>query len=1351
MRIIGIGASAGGLEALNVLFDNIPADTGAAYVIIQHLSPDYQSLMDSLLSKHTSMPIEVVEQMTPVRADHIYLISPNFNLIIEGGILKPKPRDKVVGLNLPIDEFFHSLGMDQRENAIGIILSGTGTDGSRGARTIKQECGILMVQDPDTARFDGMPMAAISIGLSDSILSPFGIAEKIVQITDAYKSGKDESLDLSDEKNEMYFRKIVQCIYEITGVNFKFYRRQTLYRRAFNRMKILKIANLNDYYGYIRADQSEAKRLCKEFLIGVSSFFRDATAFKLLEEQIIPKIIEQNADNKMIRIWVPACSTGEEAYTIGMLLLKYLRTKKLDINFKIFATDVNKDAVNFASEGVYPNNIAADIHTSLLGSYFQKLNENSYQVNKILRDHLVFAVHNLLEDPPFIHMDLISCRNFLIYLLPQMQQQVLSKFHFSLSEHGYLMLGNSESVGDLADVYEPIAKKWNLYRKINDKNIYEFESKAFSASRRKDLRVSPYKEAINTIPSFGTQPTDIFSHYLSQKYAPVSIFVDKELNIRYINGDIGQVLSFPQTFAEFNLRTMLNDEDSLFFWNGVRKVFEAQQPILYKEVLLHKGAKALSVNIRFEVVKFKQQQEPIVHIELEILEHDPVVVPEKEIVVDRGKLKDEKIKSLDEELRQANQRSILLVEKLETTNEELQASNEELLASNEELQSTNEELQSVNEELHTVNTELQTKINELGGVNNDIYNLLKGTDIGTVFLDKSLKIRRFTPAINRQFDFVETDIGRPISNFSSAFSDLDISSISEQVLQDLKPYEQKVVDLKNNHYLMRILPYHTEEDSIEGIVITFSNITNLVQTQKEAEALASRFKAIYKHSRNVFIITDRDGAIQQMNRAFGGFTLRSFQQKSIADFTNKEGKKKLETAIQQAFLDKMSTDIEIALRTAQRKKLWMNVTIIPGFINDKADYLTLILEDVTEQKRDQELMEETTEKFRSIFEHAHDQFIIVDQKGIIQAINYVRDQKVKNKKVIGTSVFDLLSTKEAITKTKEMIDEVYQGAPSRQYKINNIQDNKSLLHLSLTVSPIFVGGKIKLVSLIIRDETSARKTESDYEMLRRKFKQMVTEKTEELANANEELAKINSFLDSFVHGAAHDLRSPLVVLKSFVELIPRYKDEEKRKQALQNMKEATLRLENTLQGMVELVDFQKNDEHIGQDLTFEELFENAKFQLMNEIEYAQPTITADFSKAPDIHYIKAYLTSILTNLLSNALKYKKMDTPCQIGISTELKEGYVLLTVKDNGIGMDLERYGHLLFKPFKRLTSERSGTGIGLSIIKEVIEKNGGRIEVQSRLTKGSTFAVWLKPYSKEELTKSADDGLTKVNSMLL
>ena len=835
LHYVGIGASAGGLEAIEDLFSRMPTDSGLAFIVIQHLSPDYKSLMVELLSKKTKIPVHRSVDGMEVKPNNIYMIPPQMNLTIFHGKLILKKRDNVRGVNLPIDIFLRSLAEDQMEKTIAIILSGTGSDGTRGIRAIKENGGMVMVQEESTAKFDGMPRAAISTGVADFILPPEKMAEQLTAyVAHPYVAGKKPSDRLLKDEHGM--TKIFSELRARTKVDFTYYKPSTITRRIERRMTVTQMENLNDYVQYLSRFPAEVITLYKELLIGVTSFFRDPEAMNELMKNGLPDIIRR-AKNREIRFWITGCSTGEEAYSLAILAKETMALLGISKDIKIFATDIDRNAIMHAGNGVYPESITADLTPGLLGKYFYKKDEN-YQIARHIREMVVFAQHNLVKDPPFTKIDLISCRNLLIYLQPVLQKKALEMFNFSLNPGGVLFLGTSETIGEMSDCFDVIHQKHKLYRSTG-------KYKARANPIDKDFKENqPFKT--NNIFTVGEprrlnrriEDNSMMDRYLSalqEQYIPLSVIVNEEMTILHIFGETQGFFKIPSGKLVYDITKMAQKDLAIPLATGIQKAFRTKSELAYTNVKFNNQDDKKNITLRIIPLPDKKGFESLVAVFFEEVKTEKSKDSLKGHVYDIEQDVQQRINDLEQELQFARENLQATIEELETSNEELQATNEELLASNEELQSTNEELQSTNEELFTVNSEYQNKIIELTEMNNDVENLLSSSGVGILILDENNEIRKYSPKISAIFNILGKDIGRPIHHISHNIEGFDPLETAQKVQQTNQHISMELTDSNNITYLIRIRPYHIGPDSYAGTIFTFVDITELNKFKQDLE------------------------------------------------------------------------------------------------------------------------------------------------------------------------------------------------------------------------------------------------------------------------------------------------------------------------------------------------------------------------------------------------------------------------------------------------------------------------------------------------------------------------------------
>jgi two-component system CheB/CheR fusion protein len=810
--IVGIGASAGGLAAFETFFSGMPVDKepGMAFILVQHLAPNHKSMLAELISRCTSMKVFEVEDGMTVQVNCIYIIPPNHDMAFLNGTLQLLTPSMPRGQRLPIDFFFRSLAQDQRERSIAIVLSGTGSDGTLGVRAIKGEGGMVMAQTPETTEYDGMPRNAIATGLVDYILPPADMGQALESfITHTFRKVRPSEA-FPSQKNENNLRKIFVLLRVQTGHDFSYYKQNTIMRRIERRMAVHQIDTIDEYVLFLQQTSNEIDALFRDLLIGVTNFFRDSDAFQSLEETIIPKLFSSNHAGRVIRVWSVGCSTGEEAYSIAILLQEYMETLKQRFTLQIFATDIDAQAISTARTGIYPASIAADISEERLTRFFTTESNSPesiprfYRISKNIRDILIFSEQNVIKDPPFSKLDLICCRNLMIYLSGDLQKKLIPLFHYALNPGGFLFLGTSESVGEFTDIFASLNHKSKLYQRknniVNTKHIAlsSFLPPLISHAETKSIETTAKKSVSSKVPL-----REIAEQTILKQLAPSSALVNDIGDIFYLHGRTGMFLE-PDTgeVGNYNILKMAREGLRRELTIALQKVVQTQVVVRYYGLKVKTNDHFTSVNISICPVNVNSKVTLSSPLYLVMLEEgnqiETIQNPQdslhedaqnKEIV--HGNI----ILALKQELAAKEEFLQFANEELETSNEELKSSNEEMQSMNEELQSTNEELetskeelQSVNEELATVNVELQTKVTDLSRANNDMNNLLSGTGIATVFVDHQLRILRFTPTASLLINLIQGDVGRPINHIvSNLIGDDNLLADIQKVLDTLIP------------------------------------------------------------------------------------------------------------------------------------------------------------------------------------------------------------------------------------------------------------------------------------------------------------------------------------------------------------------------------------------------------------------------------------------------------------------------------------------------------------------------------------------------------------------------------------
>lgn len=853
--VVGLGASAGGLEALEQFFDNVRADCGMAFVVIQHLSPDFKSLMDELLRRHTEMAIHRVENGMLVEPNSIYLIPPRKEMIISEGRLLLTDKDPSHGLTLPIDTFLRSLAQDVGERAIGIILSGTGSDGSRGIRAVHEAGGLVIVQDQDTAKFDGMPRNAVDTGVVDLILAPQEMPAALVQYVNQ-PHGRLTGDRLASAEPGQGVEAIFQLLRQEYGLDFSHYKPSTVGRRIERRLLLNRSNSLDDYIQRLASDPGELNALYRDLLIGVTKFFRDHEAFERLEKEIIPHLAAESSRHDEIRVWVAGCATGEEAYSLAILLHEQLSHTGRHENVKIFATDVHRASLDVASAGFYSEAGLSEVTPTRLQRYFVRKG-TGFQISPELRRMIVFAPHNLVRDAPFTKLDLISCRNLLIYLQPLAQKKVLSLFQFSLKTGGILFLGPSESPGDLAEEFDTLDNQWKLYRKRRDVHLAADMRLPLSAGFTGLRPVMPRLPSPDLSVADG-QLIRVYDAVL-ESYIPPSFLLNSRRELVHSFAGAGRFLRIRDGRHTLDVLDMVDEELRIPLAGALQRCAKQNATVVYKSLALPGLGQGGRVRLVVRPIVRRGGGNEYTLVSFEDISAD-APPPRDESEIDMGEASRERLQSLEDELRYTKENLQATIEELETSNEELQATNEELVASNEELQSTNEELHSVNEELYTVNAEYQRKIAELTEMTDDMDNLLQSTDVGVMFLDQDLCIRKFTAKMADFFDLLPQDVGRRISTFTHRIAYDGFLEDIETVLATQQPVEREVKDQVGNALLLRTLPYRSKS-RLEGAVVTIFDISLM----KRAETQLRLMSKVFMDGADPIIIEDLTGRIIDLN------------------------------------------------------------------------------------------------------------------------------------------------------------------------------------------------------------------------------------------------------------------------------------------------------------------------------------------------------------------------------------------------------------------------------------------------------------------------------------------------------
>ncbi|MBE0502885.1 MAG: PAS domain-containing protein [Desulfuromonadales bacterium] len=838
--IVGIGASAGGLEALEIFLSHVPPGSGLAFVIVQHLDPTHQGIMPELLQRITAMKVFQAKDRMKVEANCVYVIPPNKDMSILHGLLYLFDPAAPRGLRLPIDFFFRSLADDRQEGSIGVILSGMGSDGTLGLKAIKEKAGVVLVQEPASAKFDSMPRSAIGAGLADIVAPVEELPGKIIAYLRHARIVTKTEFPL-EEKDQSALEKVLILLRAKSGHDFSLYKKNTVYRRIERRMSIHQISRIAGYVRYLQENPQETEILFKELLIGVTRFFRDPAAWEELRTAVIPELLRLHPAGGVLRAWSAGCSTGEEAYSLAMVFKEALAAVKPSANFtlQIFATDLDRDAIDKARAGIYPANISADVAPERLQRFFVE-EGNGYRIGKEIREMVTFATQNVIMDPPFTKLDLIICRNLLIYLTPELQRKLLPLFHYSLLPGGVLFLGSAESVSAYTDLFAPLSIKSRLFRRRE--SFLPSDQQAFPASFV-PARAGAPQELTMVKPVINLQT--LADHLLLQHFSPAAVLVNNKGDILYISGRTGKYLEPAAGKANWNIFAMAREGLRFDLGSAFQKALRQKEAVTVKNLQIGAEDSSQRVDITVQTIAEPEALQGMVMIVF-----TDVIAPLEKKRPGRAKSAgsatlsevEQQLQKVREELQATREEMQTSQEELTSANEELQSTNEELQSTNEELTTSREEMQSLNEELQTVNAEQQAKMDELSRVSNDMRNLLNSTEIVTVFLDNQLRVRRYTPGADKLFKLLPGDVGRPLSDITGNLHYPELSEDAQEVLRKLAFSEKQIITSDGRWFSVRIMPYRTMEDVIAGVVITFVNITATKTLEAELRAEIARLK-----------------------------------------------------------------------------------------------------------------------------------------------------------------------------------------------------------------------------------------------------------------------------------------------------------------------------------------------------------------------------------------------------------------------------------------------------------------------------------------------------------------------------
>jgi two-component system, chemotaxis family, CheB/CheR fusion protein len=1311
--IVGIGASAGGLEPITKLLGNLPIQTGLSFVVIQHLAAGQESMLPEILSRSTKMKVQQATNNMQIEQDHVYVIAPGTTLTLKDGRIKLLPKKPAFK---PINDFFVSLASEKKTWAVGIVLSGTGNDGTEGLKAIKAEGGITFAQEPDTAQYPDMPKNAIAAGPPDFVLSPEQIAKELVRIAKFPQLIRSEAKEPEHEKVETDFKKIIMLLKTSFGVDFTHYRETTINRRITRRMVINKTENMNEYVVYLRAHPSEQQSLFDDLLIGVTSFFREPKTFLALKEKVFPELVQNKSFNESIRVWVPGCSTGEEVYSFAIAIKEFLEERDLtEIRVQIFGTDANEKNIEKARQGTYPKSIEDKVSSNRLKRFFTSENGHC-RIAKFLRDMCIFAKQDITTDPPFSNVDLIICRNVLIYFDSYLHDRVLPIFHYGLKSNGFLVLGESESVGKFQYLFASVTPKGLIYRKKQAQPQASLGETTFTPYAANKTVKQP--EKVNLLAVLGEK----VDHLIKTEYGPATLLVNNNLDILVFRGDVASFLSPESGAASLNVTKIIRKELRSQVQTAVYRA-KKESEVFKETVRFKQKGDPRTVHIEVRPLKTSEFDEPFYLVLFtEATSQETSLTKETESAVssvEMESLKDRQIRELGEDLEATKASLQTLVEGQEATTEELRSSMEEVQSSNEELQSTNEELetakeelQSGNEELQTLNEELKNRNQTLGRLNDDLVNLQMNIDSSVVIVDNDFKIRRFTVSAQSLLKISPSEIGHPISSINSVINRMELEKAIKDVITKLTPVSREVECAEDRLCEMRVRPYLTDEKKIDGAVLSFTDITEDKKTQeglrKQASLIDLSPDAIFRKKLDDTIIFWSQGA----QSLYGWTKDEALGQKSRELLKTKFSEPYKEILSQLECNGRWSGEKIHTTKSGDQVVVdsrWLATCDVKGKIEE-------ILEtnmDITKRKELQTKLEEHSKNLESLVEERTKKLEVSNRKlseilDGMQEFFYVLDRHwnfvYANKQITAASGKDdpadwvgknywNMFPKYIGTSTER---EFHVAMEQRVIRRFESQGQYSDTWFWVTVFPSAEG-----ISVLGTNITERKKLEKQLQ-------------------DQERLAAIGTTAAM----VGHDIRNPLQAIISDVYLakaeLASTPESEEKKCALESLREIEKNIDYINKIVADLQDFARplspHTEVTDLKLIIDDLLsknswpENIKISV--KVEPAVSKVIAD----------SAYINRIMYNLVNNAVQ--SMPNGGKLALQVCKDANDVIITVMDNGVGIP-EAVKNKLFTPM--FTTKAKGQGFGLPVIKRMTEALGGTVSFESQEGKGTTFIIRL------------------------
>ena len=1330
--VVAVGASAGGLEAFTQLIRALPDDTGMAFVFIQHLDPTHHSMLAELLSKSSILPVVEARNRLELQPNRVYVIPPNIRMGILQNRLQLTPREEEHGLHLPIDFFMRSLAEERKDKALGAVLSGTGSDGTLGLAAIKGEGGITFAQEAKSAKYDGMPRSSIASGCVDFVLTAEDIAKELVKIArHPYLVPARAAVEKRPEKDTIH-EKIYSLLRKTSGIDFRLYKLGTIRRRVLRRMAVHKIDSFDNYVKHLQAHSEEVEQLYQDLLIPVTSFFRDPEAFEALKSAVFPAILKDKSNRGNIRIWAPGCSTGEETYSLAIALLEFLGARAPSFQIQLFGTDVNERGIDKARSGVYLEQIAQDVSPERLRRFFVKV-EQGYRVSKAVRDLCVFARQNIAEDPPFSQMNLVSCRNLLIYFGSGLQQRIVPILHYALRSSGFLMLGNSESVAAFPDLFAPVDKKHKIFEKRVTATRLHYDFSTLQHPREGRIPYVPLQQAQGAVAKSAASLQQEADSIVLKNHAPAGLVINAEMEILQFRGRTSAFVEPAPGRASLNLLKMARGGLTEELRKVIKKALKKGAARVMEAPFQHNG-RGKSVNIFVE--RLNNDLPPEAANYLVLFEEVKPLTPRASKVMRtsrsaaRSAGKDRKILELQRRAASTEEHLRSVIESKEAVEEEFQSANEEVLSANEELQSTNEELetskeelQSTNEELTTVNDELRNRNLELGQLNNDLANLLRSTTLPVVMVDRGLRIRRVTSASAKALKILPSDIGRPITDIRSDIRIQDIDKLISGVIDTLATKELEVQDQKGCWYSLQIHPYRTADDKIDGAVLVLNDI-DLTKNASERFRKAKEFaEGIIDTVREPLAVLDSDLRVVYASPSFLA-TFQVSRAETESKLLYRLGNEQWNIPKLRALLEKVTSDdtpvrdfaVTHDFPDLGSRTMLLNARRIHD-VQGVEPLILLAIEDVTDRKQ----MEQVRARLAAIVESSGDAIITKDLNGTIQTWNTGAERLFgfSAAEAIGRSI-TLIVPAELRDDEVEILARLRRGERIEHFDTNRLTKDGSRIPLSLTISPIRdSSGEVVGASNVARDVTGRKLAEAALKQSHDNLELQVQRRTESLRQLSSSLHHIQ---DDERRKIARELHDSVGQYLASVKMNLAQVDQPDLQKAKAALSESNQLLDRCFAEIRTL-------SYLLHPPLLDERGLAAAVQWYVEGFGDRSGIKANLDISPRIERLPQAVEMALFRILQESLTnvHRHSGSP-KVDVRIDLEDREVGLVVRDYGKGIPSEK--------LELFEAMGGNLGVGLTGMRERILELGGKLKVVSE-NPGISIRV-IVPIGQHEIEKT-------------